>query len=154
MSGTLFDDNPLGMADASNDFDRAKAKAEAVDRLNGMYRDAKAKNDIAAAISAQKELNRLLGLYPAASDVEPPQERDNAELAAIRDYLLPLELTKKEVPILELVRLFIQKVNSDGGQEQRRISAKEAGRGKKEPGKVAGRKGHLPDPAGQKLDTP
>jgi len=67
------------------DFHRTHELGRAVTRLNELYSRAVAMQDTKTAISAQKELNRLLALYPAGpgtGDREPGTAGEEAQTAA------------------------------------------------------------------------
>lgn len=88
------------------------------------------------ALQIIKEINRLFKLYSEEFRQEDEISPEAEELEQIRQYLEPLELTKKDVTTLELVRLSTYKLQEflnekTGGKNDGRIPAKTARRGKK-----------------------
>lgn len=108
------------------DYNRVEQVGLAVRRFNDLYgKAAKGGKDVRAAIAAQKELNKLLGLYApaplqagadgpagaAAADDDPDANRRRLELVA--GYLLPLALAPADqYPIEEHARLAAEYVRA------------------------------------------
>ena len=94
-------------------FHRDRELGTALTRLNDCYTRALKAQDIRTALGAQKELNRLAGLYqPRAATTagEPSTKAEQAELDAIRQHLLPLKLAPATYPIREHVRIAAEKL--------------------------------------------
>ena len=64
------------------EIDRDKARGEAIVRLQDLYERSLRVQDVKAALAAQKELNRLLGLRAPAT-AKQPEERPESGLAAL-----------------------------------------------------------------------
>ncbi|OHB51750.1 MAG: hypothetical protein A2Y12_01305 [Planctomycetes bacterium GWF2_42_9] len=78
----------------------------AITRLNDLYSKSINDKDIKTALQAQRELNRLMGLYsdaPQDADADDGQAARRLEL--ISNYILPLKLTDEKFPIEEHVRV-------------------------------------------------
>lgn len=93
------------------DFARDERLGQAVMRLDDLYAKSIAGHDTRTALQAQRELNRLLGLYSEAES-DPPNgnisgNSDGAEqrLDLIGRYLLPLGLADQRYPVEEHARL-------------------------------------------------
>lgn len=92
------------------DYDRRREIGRSVRRLNALYAMAAESKDVKSGVAVQKELNRLLDLYPHDSaDVhaeEAAQLQDVAEkLAAVAGHLLPLALAPADYPVEEHARI-------------------------------------------------
>lgn len=90
------------------DFVRDEQLGTAIARLNSLYVKAIGEADIKTALQAQRELNKLMGLYKAESDRggedgEGSLYREKLEL--IQQYILPLGLVDERYPIEEHVRV-------------------------------------------------
>jgi hypothetical protein len=83
----------------------------AYDRLNRLYRAALETDDRMGALAAQKELNRLLGLY--AAPAEQTAAADPLE-EAVRRYLEPLNLLPPGTAALDLVRVAATRLIDNG----------------------------------------
>lgn len=87
--------------------DRVKEVGIAYHRLNNLYAQANARHDHSTALSAQRELNKLLDLYrqlgfnPSGLD----DDADRAELDLIREHLSRLGLAPPDTSTPELARL-------------------------------------------------
>jgi hypothetical protein len=84
-------------------YDRTHELGTAITRLNDLYRRSIALQDTKTALAIQRELNRLLNLYPT----EPPPTtttHENPEVSLARDYLAPLKLGPTDLPLSELCR--------------------------------------------------
>ncbi len=95
---------------AAADFNRHEQFGLAVTRVNDLYMRAVDSGDVKDALSAQKELNRMMGLYDrkAACEGEPDpigSGSATATLNLIRGHLLPLGLASEDYPIEEHARL-------------------------------------------------
>lgn len=94
------------------EYNRDEQLGTAITRMNDIYGRAIRAADIKTALTAQREINKLMDLYreavgsSGASDAE-----DNAidevrnELVAIRDHLLPLGLAAEGYPLREHARI-------------------------------------------------
>ncbi len=122
--------NPDGLNVPPDQVDAAIAEAEAriydaaaasvtaeigaaIVRLRDLYARALRTGDVRSALSSQKELSKLLGLYqtkrqPAESP--GPDDAIAAELAATRDYLEPLGLGPEADGTAELARLAVAEI--------------------------------------------
>ena len=134
----------MSLPDVKDKFDEA---LESVDALHKLCLN---QGDVKTALQCVKERNKLYRLY--AEDRQRETENiQNRELAAIREYLLPLDLTSdEETPTRELVRLLVNRVQNDQ-QKHRPVPKQETGLRQTKPGKLGRGKKHLPDSAGQKL---
>jgi hypothetical protein len=96
------------------DYNRTEEIGTAYIRLHDLYKRSLNVQDVKTALAAQKELNKLLDLYTAlrADELEEATEGEMgergiaaAELAAVREHLLPLELAPEDYPIAEHARI-------------------------------------------------
>ena len=91
------------------DYARDEQLGKAVMRLDDLYAKSIAAQDTRTALQAQRELNRLLGLYSAKEppDGDAPDDAQEAlrRLELIASYLLPLKLTDERYPVEEHARL-------------------------------------------------
>jgi hypothetical protein len=90
-------------------FDRDREIGRAYYRLTHIYH-ATVDGEANIALAAQRELNKLLGLYTsaAATTAEPTAADDAREgrlETAIRGYIVPLGLAPTDAPLTEHVRL-------------------------------------------------
>ena len=96
-------------------------------RLHALYKAAITGKDLKTALAAQRELNKLLSLYPGAGDDEPVPVDDTgdpaATLQAIADHLLPLGLAPSDYPIVEHARIAAATIRDAIVAEQQRNSA-------------------------------
>jgi hypothetical protein len=76
-------------------------------RLNDLYSRSIKASDTKTALTAQRELNRLLALYEApAEDPSPGADADTSEeLELIRQHLIPLALAPDTYPLHEHARI-------------------------------------------------
>jgi len=89
---------------AETDHDEEFGKA--VMRLNQIYATTVGGKDKKTALDAQRELNRLLGLYEDEAPSGAGDDELREEVAQAMQYLTPLGLTRKKAPTLsELCRL-------------------------------------------------
>ncbi len=97
------------------DYNRDEQIGTAITRMNDIYGRAIRAGDIKTAVTAQREINKLMDLYREAaggtggasgseSDGSAIDEVRN-ELAAIRDHLLPLGLADESYPLREHARI-------------------------------------------------
>jgi len=125
---------------------------DAIKSVKALYDTCLNNGDVKTALQCAKETNKLLRLYT----VEQARETENfqsRELAAIREYLTPLNLTDNDdAPTLELVRLATERLQHDD-QKRRTIPESETGRRKEKPGKLVRGKKRLPDSPRKKLET-
>jgi hypothetical protein len=104
------------------DFTRDEQLGKAITRLDDLYAKSVTAHDTRTALQAQRELNRLLGLY-AAGDAAGPnggtEDNDAGQrLELIASYLLPLKLTDERYPVEEHARVaseIIRQSRSVGG---------------------------------------
>ncbi|HUX03272.1 MAG TPA: hypothetical protein VMY35_20100 [Phycisphaerae bacterium] len=93
------------------DFARDEELGAAVLRLRDIYAKSMtgAEADPRTALQAQRELNRLMGLYAAgeSADGGPPDDEDDVRrrLDLIASYLLPLKLADERYPVEEHARV-------------------------------------------------
>ena len=94
------------------EYNRDEQLGTAITRMNDIYARAIRASDIKTALTAQREINKLLDLYteaakPAGSEDSDEGEGDGvaAELAAIRGHLLPLALAADSYPLREHARI-------------------------------------------------
>jgi hypothetical protein len=95
------------------DYNRIEEVGTAYIRLHDLYRRSVEADDVKSALAAQKELNKLLDLYAGLQSDELEDVEDDAsergiiaaELAAVREHLLPLELAPEDYPIAEHARI-------------------------------------------------
>ena len=87
------------------EFDRREQIGKAIVRLEDIYEKSMRVQEQKTALASQKELSKLLGLYPTAEEIEETSGDENDELTAVRQYLLPLDLGSESTPTVELVRL-------------------------------------------------
>lgn len=94
------------------DYNRDEQLGTAITRMNDLYGRAIRTGDIKTALTAQREINKLMDLYreasggPDASGAEDQAaESLQNELVAIRDHLLPLGLAAASYPLREHARI-------------------------------------------------
>ena len=103
------------------EYNRDEMLGTSLTRLNDLYgRCIRAGADgngpnLAKALDVQREINRLAGLYRGtgslAADASGTVESEaSAELAAIGEYLLPLELADEGYPLREHARLAVCRI--------------------------------------------
>jgi hypothetical protein len=96
---------------AAAGIDRTVEAGTAYTRLQDLYRRALAVQDTKTALTAQRELNKLLNLYstPLAPQTTT-QDGTVAEIAAARAYLEPLNLGRPDDSLAELARLAVARI--------------------------------------------
>lgn len=94
------------------DYNRDEQLGTAITRMNDIYARAIRAADIKTALTAQREINKLMNLYREASDSPGAEDTEDhvadelrIELAAIRDHLLPLALAAETYPLREHARI-------------------------------------------------
>jgi hypothetical protein len=88
------------------DYAREEQLGTAITRLNDLYSKSVASQDTRTALQAQRELNRLMGLYAAAPMDSGGGDDDAARrLDLIAGYILPLKLTDERYPVEEHARV-------------------------------------------------
>ena len=103
------------------EYNRDEMLGTALTRLNDLYgRCIRAGTDgngpnLAKALDVQREINRLAGLYRGTGPLSPDspgtvESEAAAELAAIGEYLLPLELADESYPLREHARLAVCRI--------------------------------------------
>jgi len=100
------------------DYARDEQLGKAVMRLDDLYAKSIAAQDTRTALQAQRELNRLLGLYSPkdTADGDAPTDAQDAlqRLELIASYLLPLKLTDERYPVEEHARLASEIIRTRG----------------------------------------
>lgn len=89
------------------DVHRDEEFGKAVKRLENLFSDSNKIKDYKTALAVQKDLSRLIGLYPTGTQqaAETGESEESAALARIREHLEPLDLAPPGTPVEELVRL-------------------------------------------------
>lgn len=93
------------------DYNRDEQLGTAITRMNDLYARAVRTGDIKTALTAQREINKLMDLYREATgtrdedDEAADREGAEAELAAIKRHLLPLGLAAESYPLREHARI-------------------------------------------------
>lgn len=94
------------------EYNRDEQLGTAITRMNDIYGRAIRAADIKTALTAQREINKLMDLYrEAVGSSDASDAEDNAidevrnELASIRDHLLPLGLAAESYPLREHARI-------------------------------------------------
>ena len=91
------------------DYARDEQLGKAVMRLDDLYAKSIAGQDARTALQAQRELNRLLGLYwadgTAAQEADSDAQEALRRLELIAGYLIPLKLTDERYPVEEHARI-------------------------------------------------
>ncbi|MCC6360643.1 MAG: hypothetical protein IT450_18035 [Phycisphaerales bacterium] len=111
---TAIDEAKRRLVEAASAYTREESKALALQRMSAQYEDAVQAKDTRAAISALKEINRLQGIFDVTPESAAPSESD-AELAAIREHLIPLALAPAEMPLREHARIAAEELRRRGG---------------------------------------
>lgn len=100
------------------DYARDEQLGKAVMRLDDLYAKSIAAQDTRTALQAQRELNRLLGLYHPKETVDGEATDDAQDalrrLELIASYLLPLKLTDERYPVEEHARLASEIIRTRG----------------------------------------
>ena len=91
------------------DYTRDEQLGKAVMRLEDLYAKSIAGQDVRTALHAQKELNRLLGLYwgneTVTHEADSTAQEALGRLELIAGYLIPLRLTDERYPVEEHARI-------------------------------------------------
>ncbi len=90
------------------DYARDEQFGRAIMRLEDLYAKSIAAQDTRTALQAQRELNRLLGLYsPREASADEPGDAAalHRRLELIAGYLIPLRLADPQYPVEEHVRI-------------------------------------------------
>jgi hypothetical protein len=82
----------------------------AYQRLNALFAEAEAAGDRLAALNAQKELNRLGGLYPAPKPEADPEAAPDPLALVVERYLVPLRLLPAGAPPAEHIRVAAERL--------------------------------------------
>jgi hypothetical protein len=89
---------------------------KAVMRVDDLYAKSIAGQDTRTALQAQREFNRLLGLYWADGTPAETATTDAQDvvrrLELIASYLIPLKLTDERYPVEEHARLAADRIRS------------------------------------------
>lgn len=85
------------------EFDRDAEVGIAYTRLNDVYRRALTGQDMKTALAAQKELNKLIGLYDRSADL-PVSSSSNVDAALAREHLVGLGIGGSDDSLAELAR--------------------------------------------------
>jgi hypothetical protein len=112
-------------------FDPRQEAGRAYVRLNDLYRRCVSIHDTKTALSAQRELNKLIALYlPPRADA--PAAPVDPTAGAVALYLHPLQLAPATAPPVEHIRLAAQRIidappppqprTSNGTHDARRVS--------------------------------
>ena len=98
------------------DFARDEQLGKAVMRLDDLYAKSIAAHDTRTALQAQREINRLMGLYASADVVGAAEGDDDAarRLELVASYLLPLNLTDERYPVEEHARIASEIIRTQG----------------------------------------
>ncbi len=102
------------------DYNRDEQLGTAITRMNDLYARAVRTGDLKTALTAQREINKLMDLYREAIGGEGPEaehadpEGAQAELAAIRRHLLPLGLAAESYPLREHARIAADLIREQG----------------------------------------
>jgi len=99
------------------DYARDEQLGKAVMRLDDLYAKSIAAQDTRTALQAQRELNRLLGLYSMADAEATAGDGDDdaaRRLELIASYLLPLGLTESRYPVEEHARVAAEILRTRG----------------------------------------
>lgn len=93
------------------DADKQEQLKQAISRCDALYAEAKQAKDIRAALAAQRDLNRLLGLYDkAAKEQAVVASAAQSEIDAAREQLSPLALHDGDAQLTELCRLAVGRI--------------------------------------------
>ena len=91
------------------DYARDEQLGKAIVRLDDLYAKSVAAQDTRTALQAQRELNRLLGLYGGSGAGTSPDGEGSEDfgrrLELIASYLAPLKLTDERYPVEEHARV-------------------------------------------------
>jgi len=96
------------------DYARDEQFGKAVMRLDDLYAKSITAQDARTALQAQRELNRLLGLYSAGEPAGEGDDEATRRLDLIAGYLLPLKLTDERYPVEEHARVAAEILRTRG----------------------------------------
>lgn len=106
--------NASGRIAAAAITNRGIEAGKALIRLEDIYERSLRVQDMKNALATQKEINKLIGLYPQNKDGNENQEGQSQVIEAIRGHLEPLGIAPDGASIVELVRLSVSKfIESD-----------------------------------------
>jgi hypothetical protein len=100
------------------DYTRDEQLGKAITRLDDLYAKSVTAHDTRTALQAQRELNRLLGLYAGGDAAGGGAAEDSdagQRLELIASYLLPLELTDERYPVEEHARVASEIIRQSRG---------------------------------------
>ncbi len=116
--GVIWDDVGLYLAEARRLISLAAAYSRdeqigiALARLNTCYGAAIDAGELAVAVSAQRELNRLLGLHGTQPKAPGDEAEQSPEVQQSREYLAGLVPGGDDLPLPELCRIAAQQLAS------------------------------------------
>lgn len=93
-------------------YDPDEKLGEAMTRLNDIYARSLKAQDMKTALAAQREIDRIVGLYglQGASAASSESEGSNTELEAIASHLRPLNLAPDDYPLPEVARIAADRI--------------------------------------------
>jgi len=89
----------------SADYVRDEQLNKAVSRIETLHKKSFTAKDYKTALQAQKELNRLLGLYGSKQVESSDGSECEKQIHLIEGYILPLNLADETLPLVEHVRI-------------------------------------------------
>lgn len=93
------------------DYVRDEQLNKAITRVDKLFLSSNQSRDYKTALQAQRELNKLLGLYSGRSEVAAATDAESEKtIKAIEGYVLPLGLADTRYPLLEHVRIAAEKI--------------------------------------------
>ena len=93
-------------------YDRQEQLGLAINQLNAIYKEA-IESDPKTALSARKELSKIMNLYEATkTQTNDNQEDHSEEIEVIRQHLEPLGLAGEGYPTTELARLAADQIRN------------------------------------------
>ena len=116
------------------DYRRDTEIGTAKHRLETLFREASEAGERATALAAQKELDKLLGLYKTTEPTDEAEASGDAgrlaaELAAIGEHLRPLGLGPEGYPLTELARVAAERIREQAGDRRPEAGGPEDGGG-------------------------
>lgn len=98
------------------DYVRDEQLGKAISRLEDLFAKATSAKDHGAALRTQREIHKLLGLYPtgatAGGDSADAREELSERLDLIAQHLLPLNLADERYPLEEHARIAAEKLRA------------------------------------------